>query len=93
MGMIMIRCPVSGRDVSTGIETSGVDELPSVNATMLCPACGRMHGWTKHDAWLADSGEHYRAAASAERPPSTSALDVIGVEREAPPRWIAQGRG
>ena len=28
MGMIMIHCPATGRDVSTGIETSGVEELP-----------------------------------------------------------------
>jgi hypothetical protein len=64
MGMIMIHCPATGRDVSTGIETSGVDELPSVKATMLCPVCGRVHDWTKDDAWLVDSGEQYRVRAA-----------------------------
>ena len=64
MGIVMIRCPATSHDVSTGIETSDVDELPTVKAKMVCPACGRVHDWTKHDAWLADSGKEYRAAAT-----------------------------
>jgi hypothetical protein len=63
MGIIMIRCSATGQDVSTGIEMADVDQLPSVRATMLCPACGRVHDWIKNDAWLADSGEEYRTAA------------------------------
>ena len=62
MGIIMIRCSATGLDVSTGIEVPDVDQLPSVRATMLCSACGRVHDWTKYNAWLADSGEQYRAA-------------------------------
>ena len=64
MGIVMICCPATGHDVSTGIETPDVDELPSVKAKMVCPACGRVHDWTRDDAWLADSGEHYRTAAA-----------------------------
>jgi hypothetical protein len=64
MGIIMIHCPATGRDVSTGIETAGVEQLPNVKATMLCPVCGRVHDWTIDDAWLADSGEQYKAAAA-----------------------------
>ena len=55
MGIIMINCPATGRDVSTGIETTGIEELP----TVVCPACGRIHPWTKAEAWLAHSGEQY----------------------------------
>ena len=47
MEIIMIRCSATGLDVSTGIEMADVDQLPSVRATMLCPACGRVHDWTK----------------------------------------------
>jgi hypothetical protein len=47
-----------------GIEISGVDELPSVIATTECSACGRVHEWTKDDAWLAEGGEHYRRIAA-----------------------------
>jgi hypothetical protein len=65
MGIVMIACPATGRDVSTGIEMSGVDELPTVIATMSCPACGGVHEWTKHDARIANGGEQYREAALA----------------------------
>ncbi len=65
MGVIMIKCPSTGRAVSTGIETSNLDKLPSVIATMKCSACGRVHEWTKDQAWLAEGGELYRKAAAA----------------------------
>jgi hypothetical protein len=63
MGIIMIRCPSTGRHVSTGIEVAEVERLPSVRATTLCAACSCVHDWTKDDAWLADGGEQYRAEA------------------------------
>lgn len=47
MGIIMINCPATGRGVSTGIETVGIEELPAVTAKMVCPACGRVHDWTR----------------------------------------------
>jgi len=65
MGMLMIKCPSTGRAVSTGIETSGVEQLPTVIATTVCPACGRVHEWTKDDAWLEEGGEYYRRVALA----------------------------
>ena len=72
MGIIMINCPATGRGVSTGIETIGIEDLPLVTAKIMCPACGRMHDWTKADAWLDDSGEQYRLgpmpARRASRP-------------------------
>jgi hypothetical protein len=60
MGIIMISCPATGREVSTGIETIGIEELPAVTAKMVCPACGRVHNWTKAEARLVPSGEQYR---------------------------------
>jgi len=60
MGVLMIHCPSTGRDVSTGIETLDVEHLPEVKARTVCSACGRVHEWTKHDAWLADGGSQYR---------------------------------
>jgi glycine cleavage system H lipoate-binding protein len=59
MGIIMINCPATGRDVSTGIETTDIEGLPAVTAKMVCPACGHVHDWNKADAWLAHSGEQY----------------------------------
>ena len=66
MGILMINCPSTGRAVSTGIEMSGVDQLPSVIAKTECSACGRVHEWTKDDAWLAEGGEQYRRIAAAK---------------------------
>ncbi len=65
MAIIMITCPSEGRSVSTGIEVSDVDQLPSVTATMACSACGGVHEWTKNEAWLSDAGEQYRKAVPA----------------------------
>jgi hypothetical protein len=58
--MLMIKCPSTGRAVSTGIETLAIEQLPNVVAKATCPACGCVHEWTKADAWLADVGYHYR---------------------------------
>jgi hypothetical protein len=65
MGIIMISCPSTGRPVSTGIETMDAERLPEVTAKTLCSACGRVHEWTKRDAWLADGGAYYRATFRA----------------------------
>ena len=57
MSSVMIKCPMTGRAVSTAIETepSSFRRLPKVTAHMRCPACGRDHEWTVSSAWL--SGE------------------------------------
>jgi endogenous inhibitor of DNA gyrase (YacG/DUF329 family) len=54
MSAVMIRCPTSGRAVSTAIETEPGDfrRLPTIAARMRCPACGRDHVWTVRSAWL-----------------------------------------
>ena len=55
MSAVMIRCPVTGRAVSTAIETepSTFRKLPMVPGRMHCPACGKEHAWTISSAWLA----------------------------------------
>jgi len=60
MGVIMIQCPSTGREVSTGIEMLDVEQLPAIEAKTICPACGNIHLWTKHEARLADGGRQYR---------------------------------
>ena len=56
MSMVMIKCPTTGRSVSTAIETesSVFHRLPKVASRMLCPACGQEHVWMMGSAWLAD---------------------------------------
>jgi endogenous inhibitor of DNA gyrase (YacG/DUF329 family) len=55
MSSVMIRCPITGRPVSTEIEIepSVFRQLPDMRARMHCPACGRDHDWRVSDAWLA----------------------------------------
>ena len=57
MGTVMIRCPKTGRSVSTEIETevSDFERLPYVEAELHCPHCGQSHTWTRREAWLADA--------------------------------------
>jgi len=55
MSSVMIRCPKTGRSVSTAIEVepSVFRKLPQVAGRMHCPACGQEHDWSIAAAWLA----------------------------------------
>ena len=57
MSSVMIKCPTTGRAVSTAIETepSVFNKLPNVAGRMRCPACGQEHVWAVHSAWLSDA--------------------------------------
>jgi hypothetical protein len=70
MATIMIDCPSTGRAVSTGIETLSIEPLPTVIAMTQCPVCGRVHKWTKNDAWLAEGGEQYGGAGNRKPSPA-----------------------
>jgi hypothetical protein len=54
MGEIMIRCPETGNEVSTGIYCDGKSfgELPFIVSQANCPLCGSPHSWSKAEAWL-----------------------------------------
>ena len=55
MSMIITRCPWTGQEIATGIDTdpSSFKCLPDIPADVHCPACGRQHPWRKSQAWLA----------------------------------------
>ena len=63
MGVIMIRCPQTGREIPTGIEMDVVEfrHAPVFSSRVQCPACAREHEWFAKDAWVCDSAD----AASA----------------------------
>jgi hypothetical protein len=58
MGVLMIKCPATGRPVATGIEMEpdSFNQIPEVRARVLCSACGSHHFWSKVDAWVAEPG-------------------------------------
>ena len=64
MAMVMITCPVTNRQVFTGIETdpASIAMLPPVNTRLVCPACGTTHVWSVLDVDL--------TGASASPPPA-----------------------
>ncbi len=54
MAMILITCPVTGQSVSTGLLMSADEfERAALDDNVIrCPACGRIHKWSKPDARL-----------------------------------------
>ena len=54
MSMITTRCPRTGREIPTGIETDpdSFEKIPDIPAKVRCPACGDEHEWRKSQAWL-----------------------------------------
>ena len=57
MGVVMIRCPQTGRDISTGIEmdTERFAASPVFFSRVQCPLCAREHEWFAKDAWVCES--------------------------------------
>src|ERR1700720_3883487 len=49
MGVVMIRCPRTGDEVSTGLEMDQAtwEGLPVVPSRMHCPACRAEHVWSR----------------------------------------------
>jgi endogenous inhibitor of DNA gyrase (YacG/DUF329 family) len=64
MGMVMVRCPITGNEIATGIETEPVilEALPKVETAVRCPECGEKHFWTIEHAYIA--GEPRQRAAA-----------------------------
>lgn len=54
-GTVLIACPVTGEPVPTGFV---MDPASFESATLVdnsfgpCPSCGRVHTWSKPDAWI-----------------------------------------
>ena len=59
MAILMIKCPHTGRPISTGIEVDpqSFATLPDVLSRVKCPECGLDHAWWTREAWLDDPGK------------------------------------
>jgi endogenous inhibitor of DNA gyrase (YacG/DUF329 family) len=62
MGLLMLKCPTTGREVSSGIhvEEDGLEMLADTVTQAACPHCGASHGWSTHAASLANRIEPSR---------------------------------
>jgi hypothetical protein len=58
MGELMIRCPKTGKAVTTGIymERARFRSMPVFFNRSFCPSCGISHEWFARDAWVCDCG-------------------------------------
>ena len=56
MPEILIRCPNTGRIVSTGLTTEKINlsSLSNLKLPLLCPACLKSHRWGQKEAWIYD---------------------------------------
>jgi hypothetical protein len=56
MADILVRCPKTGQEVSTGLKTEWVmfETLPGIQMPLTCPACGETHNWRSKDAWISN---------------------------------------
>jgi len=57
MGMLMIRCPKTGRAISTGrhAEPAVFRSSPVFFGQTYCPHCDATHEWFARDAWVSHS--------------------------------------
>ena len=72
MTSLMVRCPSTGRELSTRIDTEGIENLPRVGTWMRCPFCGEEHFWTSREVWFAESARELHEPRS-QRPRSIAA--------------------
>jgi hypothetical protein len=54
VSVVMVRCPTTGRELSTGIEmdTATFERLPEIHSEIECPICRHDHIWSTREAWL-----------------------------------------
>ena len=59
MAVIMLTCPATGRDFSTGIHTDedNFRKLPDTVTKATCPHCRQEHSWWTREAKLSDKIE------------------------------------
>ena len=58
MRSVMIKCPVTGRDVRTGVSVTKDEYFRTMDVEDVqlsgCPACGGTHVWSKSDSFLGE---------------------------------------
>ena len=56
MGTVVVRCPTTGEEVSTGIsmDQATFDTMYNSGQSFECPACGKTHTWEKKTARVSE---------------------------------------
>ncbi len=58
MARVMINCPETGRPIYTHMNFDWLefDSVTIGTKSVECPECGKVHEWTRHDAYLDEEG-------------------------------------
>lgn len=66
MGLVMIKCPNTGRDIPTGMmaERASFGAMPVFFARVLCPLCNTEHEWFAREAWVCKADPQPRGSLS-----------------------------
>jgi hypothetical protein len=57
MGTVMIRCPRTGHEISTGMQADAdsFNATPVFFARSYCPMCRTEHEWFAREAWVCET--------------------------------------
>src|SRR5262247_4185792 len=57
MGVVMIKCPDTGRDISTGLvaDRDSFRATPVFFGRVFCPLCRTNHEWFAQQAWVCEA--------------------------------------
>ncbi|HEV3372786.1 MAG TPA: hypothetical protein VG145_09580 [Xanthobacteraceae bacterium] len=63
MGNVMVKCPGTGCDISTGIvaDRESFNATPVFFARVYCPLCQVEHEWFAKEAWVRESESQWAA--------------------------------
>jgi hypothetical protein len=82
MGMVMVKCPQTGRAISTGItaDRHSFRRSPVFFARTRCPICHADHAWFAPEAWVDETSARARrpSGGSPDRPHSPSMIAMEG---------------
>jgi hypothetical protein len=56
MGMLLVRCPATGKEIASGVEIDlqSLEKTPAFTGSIHCPFCGIEHAWSKIDARIGE---------------------------------------
>ncbi len=65
MGLVMIRCPVTGREIPTDMKADqfSFNRSPVFFGHTFCPICRRDHEWFAKDAWVREQTEKHESGS------------------------------
>jgi hypothetical protein len=63
MGVVMIKCPQTGRKISTGIraDKATYGRMPVFFSRTFCPICRVEHVWFAKEAWIEEDSQNVRS--------------------------------